>query len=290
MDAGPTTTVDRAGRPLPDQVTMGLLAYLTAHALDEDYAPAAARRAARTGSGGRPGIGWAGALVLLVFAVLAATAAVQTSRNSASEERQRQALIAQVKARKASIESDRVTVAKLRAENARLESELLTNTSSAGGVLARLNLLGSRSGTAAVRGPGVEVVVDDAPGATNDRNKVLDIDLQKLVNGLWRAGAEAISINGERLTTLSAIRHAGSAITVNYTSLSRPYRVLAIGDARTLPSRFADTTSGQAWLDLQRQFGLRFTMRTQRTLRLPAADTPELRFARTGSPPGKGPT
>ena len=103
------------------------------------------------------------------------------------------------------------------------------------------------------------------------------------------SGAEAISINGERLTTLSAIRHAGSAITVNYTSLSRPYRVLAIGDVRTLPSRFADTTSGQAWLDLQRQFGLRFTMRTQRTLRLPAAGTPELRFARTGSPAGKGP-
>lgn len=290
MDDGATTTVDRAGPRLPDQVTMGLLPYLTAHALDEDYAQAAARRAARTGAGRRRRIGWAGALALLVFAVLAATAAVQTSRNSATEERGRQALIAQLKARKASIESDRTTVAKLRAENARLQSELLRNASSAGGVLARLSLFGSRSGTVAVRGPGVEVVVDDAPGASSDRNKVLDIDLQKLVNGLWRAGAEAISINGERLTTLSAIRHAGSAITVNYTSLSRPYRVLAIGDMLTMPARFADTTSGQAWLDLQRQFGLKFTMRTQRTLRLPAAAPPELRFARTGSPSGKGPS
>ena len=156
-------------------------------------------------------------------------------------------------------------------------------------MVAQLQLLALRSGTSAVRGPGVQIVVDDAVNAQSDRNKVLDVDLQKLVNGLWRAGAEAISINGERLTNLSAIRHAGTAITVNFTSLRRHYQVLAIGDPKTLPSRFADTTGGQAWLDLQRQFGLRFTMRTQRSLRLPAAETPELRFARTGSP-GKGPT
>jgi uncharacterized protein YlxW (UPF0749 family) len=285
-----STTVDRDGRPLPDQVTMGLLTYLTAHALDEDYAQAAARRTSQADTPGRRRIGLAGALVLVVFALLAVTAAAQTSRNSASEERERQALIDQVKARKAAIESDRRTVARLQLENDRLESELLRNTSSSGGVLDQLRLLGISSGTAAVRGPGVEIVVDDARNAGSDRNKVLDIDLQKLVNGLWRAGAEAISINGERLTNVSAIRHAGTAITVNYRSLSRPYQVLAIGDIKTLPSRFADTTSGQAWLDLQRQFGLRFTMRTQRSLRLPAAETPELRFARTGSLQGKGPS
>ena len=153
MYDGPATTVDRDGRRLPDQVTMGLLPYLTAHALDEDYAQAAERRASRTETGGRGRIGWAGALVLLVFAVLAATAAVQTSRNSATEERARQALIEQVTARKASVESDRRTIDRLRSENARLESELLRNTESSGGVLARLTLLGSSSGTSAVRGP-----------------------------------------------------------------------------------------------------------------------------------------
>jgi uncharacterized protein YlxW (UPF0749 family) len=140
-----------------------------------------------------------------------------------------------------------------------------------------------------VHGPGVEIVADDAAEAESDRNKVLDSDLQKLVNGLWRAGAEAISINGERLTNLSAIRHAGSAITVNFRSLNRPYRILAIGDRLTLPARFADTTSGQAWLDLQREVGLRFTMRTQKSLRLPAAAVPELRYARSAAAPeGKG--
>ena len=41
-------------------------------------------------------------------------------------------------------------------------------------------------------------------------------DLQIVVNGLWDAGAEAISVNGQRLTSKSAIRFAGQAILVNY--------------------------------------------------------------------------
>ena len=61
--------------------------------------------------------------------------------------------------------------------------------------------------------------------------------------------------------------------------MSRPYRILAVGDPETLPSRFADTTSGQSWLDLQREVGLRFTMRAQDSLRLPGADLPTLRYA-----------
>lgn len=257
---------------------MGLLPYLNAHALDEDYAFAAARRAPGTQ---RRGFGRRAAVILAVFAVLAVTAAVQTSQDSVSEERERRALIEQVKERRTEVAAQRRAVELLSAENQRLENELLRSTDSAAGVLGNLSLLRLRSGTSVATGPGVEVVADDAPEAESDRNKVLDSDLQKLVNGLWRAGAEAISINGERLTALSAIRHAGSAITVNYTSLSRPYRILAIGNPDTLPGRFAETTSGQAWLDLQREVGLKFSMRTQDALRLPAADLPLLRHVVT---------
>jgi uncharacterized protein YlxW (UPF0749 family) len=282
-------TGERSERRLPDQVTMGLLPYLTAHAVDEDYAHVAARRAASPSATGRPRrrIGLAGAAALAVFAVLAVTAAAQTSQDSVSQERERRALIDQVKARKATVEGERRTTARLRAENDRLDSELLRNTEESGGVLAQRQLLSLRSGTSAVHGPGVEIVVDDAVGAQSDRNRVLDSDLQRLVNGLWRAGAEAISINGERLTALSAIRHAGTAITVNFTSLERPYRIRAIGNKETLPSRFADTTSGQAWFDLQREVGLRFTMTRQGSLRLPAAELPVLRYAETPGTPEK---
>jgi uncharacterized protein YlxW (UPF0749 family) len=123
------------------------------------------------------------------------------------------------------------------------------------------------------------VVVDDAPHATNDRNKVLDSDLQKLVNGLWESGAEAISINGQRVTNLSSIRQAGAAINLNYRPLTAPYTVLAIGNAKTIPSRFAETTHGATWFDLQQQVGLRFSMKPDSSLTLPAADQLSLRYA-----------
>ncbi len=114
---------------------------------------------------------------------------------------------------------------------------------------------------------------------------MLDTDLQQLVNGLWEAGAEAISLNGQRLTNLSTIRLAGEAITVNAHSLRRPYVVLAIGNKDTLPARFAETSSGQAWLDLQREVGLRLNITPVSSLRLPAAEV-SLRYANQQRKPG----
>jgi uncharacterized protein YlxW (UPF0749 family) len=269
-------------RPLPDQITMGLLPYLTAHAVDEDYAVVAARGTAASRPVTRARIGGAGAIVLAIFAALAVTAAVQTSQDSVSQERERRALVEQVKDRRDTLEADRRTAAKLRAETRRLEAELVRNSHDSSALLAELSTLRLRSGTAPVRGPGVEMTVDDAKGAAaDDRDRVIDTDLQKIVNGLWRAGAEAISINGERLTALSAIRHGGQGITVNFRPLTRPYRIRAIGDRLTIPSRFVDTATGQAWLDLQREVGLRFSVRTQASLRLPAAGLPRFRYAET---------
>ena len=256
---------------------MGLLPYLNAHALDEDYAQAAARSYGIV-PGKRRRIGRGGAAVLAVFAILAVTAAVQTNRDSASEEKERRALISQVSAGRDSVAKQRSSIASLLAENRRLETALLASHDDSTGVLGNLALLGLRSGTTPARGPGVEVVADDAPNATSDRQKVLDSDLQKLVNGLWHAGAEAISINGQRLTALSAIRFAGTAIAVNFVSLSPPYRVLAIGNPDTLPSRFLASTSGQTWLDLKSQIGLKFSMKTQTSLRLPGRAVPSLRY------------
>ena len=78
-----------------------------------------------------------------------------------------------------------------------------------------------------------------------------------------------MAINGERLTNLSTIRLAGGAITVNARSLRRPYVVTAIGNPDTLPARFAETSSGQAWLDLQREVGLQLKIKPESSLTSP---------------------
>jgi len=251
---------------------MGLLDYLTAHAMDEDYAFVSERKQVSEPTTPRRRIGVAGALVMGLFAVLVMTAAVQTSRNSVSDEHERRELVTQVDRARAQLDTERKQLLALQGEVRRLRARQLRSDTSAQGVLDDIDLLGLRAGTIPVRGPGVRVVADDAPGADSARNQVLDSDLQKLVNGLWEAGAEAVSINGQRLTNLSTIRQAGGAITVNAHSLRRPYVISAIGNKDTLPARFAETSSGQAWLDLQREVGLQLKITPVSSLRLPAAE------------------
>jgi uncharacterized protein YlxW (UPF0749 family) len=274
----------RTAERLPPQATMGLLDYLTTHAMDEDYEFVSERRQRTQHADGRDPtparshIGVVGALVMALFAALVVTAAVQTSRNSVSNEKERRELVGQVDQARTQVNGDRARLTSLQQEVRRLQTRQLSSDTSAQGILATINELGMRAGTIAVRGPGVRVVADDAPGADSARNQVLDSDLQKLANGLWEAGAEAISLNGQRLTNLSTIRLAGNAITVNAHSLRRPYVIFAIGNKDTLPARFAETSSGQAWLDLKREVGLRLQITPVSSLRLPAAEV-SLRYA-----------
>lgn len=257
---------------------MGLLEYLTAHSLDEDYAHVSKRAADQSGGdGARSGL--AALVILGLFGLLLATAAVQTSRNAAGDEDGREGLITQVEARTAQVENRREELVALRSEVRTLEDLSLETTARGRSISSRLERLGVMTGAAAVTGPGVKVIVDDAPNATGEEQEVLDRDLQKLVNGLWLAGAEAISINGQRLTTLTAIRQAGDAISVTF-PLRRPYVVSAIGNPDSIPARFLETQHGQGWSDLVRQFHLRFDMTTEESLTLPAAERVGLRHAK----------
>jgi uncharacterized protein YlxW (UPF0749 family) len=267
-----------AGAP-DSPATVGLIPYLSRHALDDDYRTVAARQAPADGPPRRGGGGWT-VVVLAAFVLLLMTAATQTSRNAVADEDERKDLITQIRQGKEAVQADTTRIDRLQAEVAELRTGLLDSDKLSAGTRDQLQLLSVRAGVAPVRGPGVVVTVDDAPGAESDRSTVLDSDLQQLVNGLWQAGAEAISINGQRLTNLSAIRQAGSAISVNFDRLDRPYVVQAIGDPAALPRRFGDTASGQTWLDLQQRVGLQFSMRTRTKLSLPGAGVPTLRQAR----------
>lgn len=110
----------------------------------------------------------------------------------------------------------------------RLRADLLAagDGSRESGELARL---AEEAGTTALVGPGLTVTMDDAPDAEpGSLNRVLDRDLQAIVNELWRAGAQGIAINDQRLVETSAIRGAGDAILVNYHPLTRPYVISAV--------------------------------------------------------------
>ncbi|MDX6302561.1 MAG: hypothetical protein QOF53_3775 [Nocardioidaceae bacterium] len=258
---------------------MGLLNYLTATSLDEDYALASERRSrAGATSRARPGR-WA-LVALAVFGVLVATAAVQTSRNAEVSARSRTTLVTQAEAGRDELNGKRTRIAQLQRQISTLQAGELAETTTGRAVQIRLTQLGVVTGSAAATGPGVQVRVDDAPGARSFKQQVQAPDLQKLVNGLWLVGAEAVAVNGQRLSSLTAIRDAAGAITVNYVSLRRPYTVSAIGNPRTMAAQLLDTPGGRAWVTLQSTFGLKFHIDDKESMVLAPARRVTLRTAR----------
>ncbi|NNG19277.1 DUF881 domain-containing protein [Naumannella sp. ID2617S] len=256
--------------PRRPDASMDLLNQILRQPLDPDYAIVAEReRSAGERGTRRPGRRLAFAVVAAVIGVLFSLAAVQTTRSAPAASAERQGLIDQIRAGERRQDELRGQLQALRTENDTLRRGVLSGDDQAHQVQAQVDELAPATGDTPVKGPGVVVIVDDAPVAREDRlNRVLDRDLQQLTNGLWAAGAEAVAINGHRLTARTAIRSAGDAITVDYRSLGRPYRIEAIGDQRSLPARFADSQGGRQWAGLQQNYKLRFEVSQARELQL----------------------
>jgi uncharacterized protein YlxW (UPF0749 family) len=265
--------------PLPEHVTMPLLEVITRNSLDQDYRHVADARAAAGTTPDRPRQPRRrAALVVGLFGLLIVTAAVQTSRDAGANQRTREELISKIDERRGAQRAQQRQISDLRKENAGLDAALGEVTRSEGSAAARTQALGVVTGFVAVAGPGVRIRLDDSVDGNSD-GVVRDEDLATLVNGLWSAGAEAIAVNGQRMTLLSGIRTAGSAIHIRTQPLKPPYVVLAVGDPNTLQARFADTRSGLQFLTLVRSFHFEFEMDNANSLTLPAGRRPELRSA-----------
>jgi uncharacterized protein YlxW (UPF0749 family) len=284
-DESPTTTRERPDAPLPDRVTMPLLTLVTREAMDEDYVHAARRRAAAGAT--RPAshrTRLRGAVVVTaIFGLLIALAAVQTARNADVEEASRSALVERIDARNqdASALKDRISALQrqndaLRTTNSRVQGQLAETT-------VTLRALRISTGFVAVRGPGLRITVDDNPDGTSD-GRVRASDLRLLVNGLWRGGAEAIAINGRRLSTISAIVNASISVQVNRSPLTPPYVVSAIGGS-SLAGRLQASATGGQFQALADQFGFVVDRQNEPELLLPSAPESQLglRFAGQGS-------
>ncbi|GAA0200239.1 DUF881 domain-containing protein [Aeromicrobium sp. Leaf272] len=103
-------------------------------------------------------------------------------------------------------------------------------------VTRQLRSLRDVAGLSTARGPGIRVTLDDAPrtAATSgvDPNYLVvhQQDLQAFVNALWAGGAEAVSLQGQRLVSTTAIVCVGSTVIIDGRPYSPPYVVEAIGD------------------------------------------------------------
>lgn len=261
---------DETSGQLPPRVTTPLLTLITQQSLDEDYQHVAEQRRAGVRP---PAVGVTRSRLtlaaLVAFGVLVAVAAVQTARNADVVSASREQLIERIEARNRTVATIQEDIANLRRANQAAENRLGALDARLEQVTATRTTLETRTGFGPLGGEGVRAIVDDAPGGGS--GQVRDEDLALLVNGLWAAGAEGVTVNGQRLTPLSGLRNSFQVIRVNNVPLSPPYTVEAIGDARTLWADFADTSSGLRFRDLAADLGMPFSMDNVGQLELPPA-------------------
>ncbi|MFF4585767.1 DUF881 domain-containing protein [Streptomyces sp. NPDC001388] len=281
------STPARATRP---DASMSLLTNVMDHSLDDGYAEAAARKQSE-GTGGLPKtlrakLGLAAGLVLAALVVTVGAAQARIAAPVVAKEREE--LIDRIDSETKAADDLESTVDKLRDDVSARQREALEKSGGSG----QADLVSVLSGAVEVHGPGIKLVVNDAKEATtggdgdpretsgfSDTGRVRDRDMQKVVNGLWASGAEAVSINGQRLTALSAIRAAGDAILVDNKPLVPPYTVLAVGDGKNLSSRFQNSADGVYLNVLQENYGIRTAISVEDDVRLPAAPSVIVRTA-----------
>lgn len=129
-------------------------------------------------------------------------------------------------------------VQKLREDKTRLENAMGDATKQTKVLNDSLQEVKDFTGLTELEGPGVVVVLRDSTKATNSigggDDIIHDVDVLKIVNELWAAGAEAISVNKHRIVGSSSFRCVGPVIHVDNVPISSPVRIQAIGDSDTL--------------------------------------------------------
>jgi uncharacterized protein YlxW (UPF0749 family) len=288
------TTVQRGGGPR--SLGASLLDQVLAETLDPAYAQAARAREARAvgapaptprrWSRGRPAV----AAVMAVAGVLVAVTYDQAATGAQGREEVRAALVAEVEGESETTDLLAADLEALRADVTAARDAALAATAVGQRALDRLEDAELAAGALPVSGPGLLVTLADAePDADEDpvggtaeadpRGQVRDGDLQLVVNALWAAGAEAVSINGQRLGPTTAIRFAGEAVLVDFRPVTNPYLVSAVGDPATLRGRFLASPEVGALAVISETYGLRFEFAQEDELSLPAGSPPELRSA-----------
>ena len=275
----------RVGRAV--DASMSLLTAISSNALEPDYAVAAERRR-REPAAVRPRrtVPAAVLAVLLGAATMVAVLQLRTPDGGPSP---RELLVREIEERTRAAEALAAEREAIAGEVAAIQEAALAADPALRARLEEAELL---SGAVPVAGPGLVIVLEDgdqpAPdgdGEVDPAARVQDVDLQVVTNALWASGAEAIAVNGQRLTSTSAIRTAGEAILVGLAPVLPPYRVEAIGDVRAMQTGFARSAAANHLTFLQSTYGITATTTAETELRLPGAPTPTLSHAKR---PGVG--
>ncbi|HEX9681920.1 MAG TPA: DUF881 domain-containing protein [Acidimicrobiales bacterium] len=212
-------------------------------------------------------VGWR--WVAVAVAVVVAWAAVVAATGGGNDQRLRRAddLASLIEAERSEAQRLLGVLDELRLRSESLREDLRTVP-----VAADLDRARLEAGIVAVTGPGLEVTLDDSSLPSSPTGNVNDLvihsqDVQGVVNALWRAGAEALAINDERVISTSAVLCVGNTLLLNGTVHSPPYRMSAVGADRR---RFESVPAVAAFRRDADVFGLGYSVVEREVMEIPA--------------------
>lgn len=160
---------------------------------------------------------------------------------------------------------------------------------------AEVEELRQPAGFTAVRGPGVTVTLDDAPdeefdqaeadGIPDDRLVVHQQDIQAVANALWLAGAEAMTLQDQRVVSTTGIKCVGNTVVLHGVPFAPPYVITAIGNQEDLLAALEDSDYIAGYRTYVEAYGLGYDVALEDQVELPAfTGTAELAHARVVRP------
>jgi len=189
-----------------------------------------------------------------------------------------QALVRSVQDLEKTNEDLRAKIAALRAQIGALETQAAQRSASTQALQNQVADLRAHAGLTTVHGPGVEVELRNGipgPDESGQTGYLVNFqDVQDVVNLLFAAGAEAVSISGRRITPLSAFSGSEGAVVIDQgPPLLAPIKVMAVGDRNRMEAALYDPSSLSDIRARQVRYRLALNVIGRPDLTLPAYDS-----------------
>jgi uncharacterized protein YlxW (UPF0749 family) len=254
------------------------------------------RRVVRWGTAGQAGIGWQ-LVVPAVFAMAGFLFMTSAAVSDGLDLRpQRAPALAEL------VQTESRQVDRLRSRAGELEDDIAALTARIDDTTierlhARAGRLRAPAGMEPVTGPALRVTLDDAPegqpvppGLDANALVVHQQDLQAVVNALWVGGAEAISLQGQRLISTTGIKCVGNTVVLHGVPYSPPYRIVAVGDPAALQAALDRSEYVQTYIQYTRPpINIGWDVQLLPRTTLPGYDgTLHLEFAQSPRVPTRG--
>jgi len=172
------------------------------------------------------------------------------------------------------VEGRRQELASLQREVDRLSNEV--DNATLRRQLRRVERLSDSAGLTAVKGPGIRVALEDAPRSVEvpglDPNLLVvhQQDIQAFVNALWAGGAEAITLQGQRLISTTGIKCVGNTVVLDGVPYSPPYVIQAIGNQGRLQAALDASPEVSTYREYAERYGLGLGQRDVDSIKAPA--------------------